>query len=156
MRTDSRLSGVLHVLLHLADRKEPVTSERLALAMQTNPVVVRRIMAGLRERGYVAAGKGPGGGWSIACDFSRVTLLDIYRAVGEPRLLAIGNRVEAPECLVEQAVNTTLDGAFDAAEALLLERFGEVTLEELLADARRKLGAGGGAADLEKVHAPTR
>ena len=33
MRRDSRLSGVLHVLLHLAQKEGPVTSEVLAKAM---------------------------------------------------------------------------------------------------------------------------
>ncbi|HYI06347.1 MAG TPA: Rrf2 family transcriptional regulator, partial [Reyranella sp.] len=46
MRRDSRLSGVLHVLLHMAEHDGPVTSDMLAKAMGTNPVVVRRIMAG--------------------------------------------------------------------------------------------------------------
>ena len=36
-------------------------------------------------------------------------LRDIYEALGEPSLLAIGNRTEAPGCLVEQAVNAALD-----------------------------------------------
>ena len=44
---DTRLSGVLHVLLHMAEHDGPVTSETLARAMSTNPVVIRRIMAGL-------------------------------------------------------------------------------------------------------------
>ena len=51
MRRDSRLSGILHVLLHMAEDGGPVTSEDLAKAMDTNPVVIRRIMAGLRESG---------------------------------------------------------------------------------------------------------
>ena len=50
MRCDGRLSGVLHVLLHMAEQHGPLTSEVLAKAMDTNPVVIRRIMAGLREQ----------------------------------------------------------------------------------------------------------
>ena len=57
MRHDSRLSGVLHVLLHMLEAGEPITSERLAEMMSTNPVVVRRIMAGLREAGFVHSEK---------------------------------------------------------------------------------------------------
>jgi hypothetical protein len=53
MKRDSRLSGVLHVLLHMAERDAPVTSEVLAKAMDTNPVVIRRVMSGLRDQGYV-------------------------------------------------------------------------------------------------------
>lgn len=62
MRRDGRLSGVLHVHLHMAEANGPVTSERLAMMMGINPVVVRRTMAGLRDLSLVASGKGHGGG----------------------------------------------------------------------------------------------
>ncbi|WP_407185961.1 Rrf2 family transcriptional regulator [Bradyrhizobium centrosematis] len=141
MKRDSRLSGVLHVLLHMAQQPGPFTSERLAKAMDTNPVVIRRIMAGLRELGYVRSEKGHGGGWSLACDLSKVTLRDVYAALGSPSLLAMGNRTEAPGCLVEQAVNAALDRAFADAEAVLLARLGEVTLAMLAEDLRKRLGS---------------
>jgi DNA-binding IscR family transcriptional regulator len=153
MRRDSRLSGVLHVLLHMAEKRGPMTSELLAKAMDTNPVVIRRIMAGLRDHGYIRSEKGHGGGWTLACDLSQVTLRDIYSALGCPSLLAIGNRTEAPGCLVEQAVNAALNLAFQDAEALLLSRLGEVTLAALSADFHDRLVARGGSHDLENVHA---
>ena len=134
MKRDSRLSGVLHVLLHMAEHEGPMTSETLAKAMQTNPVVIRRVMAGLREAGYVRSEKGHGGGWTLACDLGAVTLRDIYQALGHPSLLAMGNRTESSGCLVEQAVNATLSDAFRDAEALLLARFETVTLAALSAD----------------------
>lgn len=134
MRRDSRLSGILHVVLHMAEAEGPVTSESLAKAMRTNPVVVRRIMAGLRGSGLVRSVKGHGGGWTIARDLSAVTLRDVYAAVGSPNIFAIGNRTETPGCLVEQAVNAAMNDAFSQAEALLLARFADVTLAELSAD----------------------
>lgn len=134
MKRDSRLSGVLHVLLHMAEHEGPMTSETLAKAMQTNPVVIRRVMAGLREAGYVRSEKGHGGGWTLACDLGAVTLRDIYGALGHPSLLAMGNRTESPGCLVEQAVNAALSDAFRDAEALLLARFETVTLAALSDD----------------------
>ncbi|WP_040503846.1 Rrf2 family transcriptional regulator [Herbaspirillum lusitanum] len=134
MKKDSRLSGVLHVLLHLAEHPTPMTSESLAKAMDTNPVVIRRIMAGLREQGYVSSEKGHGGGWTLTCDLAQITLRDVYVALGSPSLLAIGSRNEAPACLVEQAVNAALNKTFAEAEELLVSRFGEVTLAMLSAD----------------------
>jgi Rrf2 family protein len=138
MKKDSRLSGVLHVLLHLAEHQAehqaPMTSESLAKAMDTNPVVIRRIMAGLREQGYVSSEKGHGGGWTLTCDLERISLRDVYVALGSPALLAIGSRSEAPACLVEQAVNAALNKTFEEAEELLVSRFGEVTLAMLSAD----------------------
>lgn len=141
MKRDSRLSGVLHVLLHMEQQPGPFTSETLAKAMDTNPVVIRRVMAGLRDLGYVHSEKGHGGGWTLSCDLSKVTVRDVYIALGSPSLLAMGNRTEAPGCLVEQAVNVALDRAFDDAEALLLARFGEVTLAMLADDLRKRLGS---------------
>ncbi|WP_417464809.1 Rrf2 family transcriptional regulator [Kordiimonas sp.] len=134
MKRDSKLSGILHVLLHMAEHDGPTTSEALAKAMCTNPVVIRRIMAGLRRAGYVASEKGRGGGWVICRPLEDITLRDIYAALGSPALLAMGNRSENPNCLVEQAVNAALGDTFEEAETLILGRFGEVTLASLSAD----------------------
>jgi len=113
-----------------------MTSEELAGCMTTNPVVVRRTMAGLREAGFVRSAKGHGGGWEIACDLSAVTLKDIYDALGAPQLMAMGIHLESPSCLVEQAVNRSLTAAFAEAEALLIERLRTVSLAQLADDFR--------------------
>lgn len=152
MRRDSRLSGVLHVLLHMAETPGPITSEALARVLRTNPVVIRRIMAGLRDHGYVRSEKGHGGGWTFSCDLEKVTLRDVYDALGSPGLLSIGNRTETPGCLVEQAVNAALGDAFAEAEALLLSRFGEITLAALSADFHARLTRRGGEPTPETYH----
>src|SRR3989344_440400 len=121
MKRDSRLSNVLHALLHMAEMEGPATSEAMAQAMQTNPVVVRRLMAGLRYAGVVSSAKGHGGGG----------------------VLAVGNRVESPGCIVEQAVNRALADAYQAAEEALLARLGAVTLAQLSAEFHERMVAGG-------------
>lgn len=147
------MSGVLHVLLHMAEAAGPVTSEVLATAMQTNPVIIRRIMAGLRNAGFVRSERGHGGGWTIAMALESISLRDVYTALGSPRLFVLGNRTEDPDCLVEQAVNASLNQTLKEAEALLLERFGAVTLAELSADFHARMIASGKSIDLETVHA---
>ncbi|CAO4193996.1 Rrf2 family transcriptional regulator [Methylorubrum extorquens] len=142
MRRDSRLSGVLHVLLHMAEFEGAVTSERLAAVMGTNPVVVRRLI-GLRDLGLVASEKGHGGGWTLGCDLDRVSLRDVYVALGSPGILAMGHRNEQPTCFVEQAVNAALGTAFEDAERLLLDRFGTVTLGRLSADFHTRMAERG-------------
>lgn len=138
MRKDSRLSSILHVLLHMAHSDRSMTSEELATFLQTHPVVVRRTMSGLRELGYVRATKGHGGGWMLCANWQTVTLRDIYDAVGCPPVFALGHRLEEPQCLVEQAVNEALDDAFREAEALLIGRLAHVTLADLAADFSRR------------------
>lgn len=131
MRNDSRLSRMLHVLLHMARHDGPMTSEVIARMLGTNPVVVRRTMAGLRDAGYVQSEKGHGGGWVIAADLEAVSLLDVHRAVGGPRLFAIGNERSNAGCAVEQVVNEAVENALRDAEALLIARLGAVSLAEL-------------------------
>lgn len=134
MKRDSRLSSVLHALLHMAERECAMTSEDLAKCLATNPVVVRRTMGFLRDAGIVTSDRGHAGGWRITADLNTVSLRQLHDALGEPALFAVGNRKEAPECLVEQTVNAALDQSFADAEALLLARFGEITLSDLSAD----------------------
>ncbi len=125
----------------MADVNRPMTSEELGKCMGTNPVVVRRTLGELRNAGFVVAAKGPGGGGSVARPLEEITLRHVHEALGEPAIFAIGNRHEAPGCLVEQAVNAVLDDAFAAAEQMLLQRFGAVTLSTLAADFSRRAAA---------------
>ncbi|GGF03532.1 Rrf2 family transcriptional regulator [Pseudoalteromonas gelatinilytica] len=131
MRKDSRLSRVLHVLIHLDSYSHPVTSETLANMLMTNPVVVRRTMALLRQAGYVSAIKGHNGGWLLATPLTDITLFNIHQALGEKNLFVIGLTDEHSHCPIEHAVNSALQNAMDDAEALLLKRFAEVSLAEL-------------------------
>ena len=50
MKRNGKLSGVLHVLLHMAEHREPQTSEALAKVMRTNPVVIRRVVRNRSRR----------------------------------------------------------------------------------------------------------
>lgn len=139
MSQNFQLSDILHVLLHMAQREGPTTSEALAAAMNTNPVVLRRLMIGMRSAGFVVSGKGHGGGWALSCDLERITIGDVYQALGAPRLISLGFREDQPTCLVAAAVNDALTTVIQDAEALLLRRFGEVTLATLSADLHLRL-----------------
>jgi DNA-binding IscR family transcriptional regulator len=83
MIRDSRLSSVLHALLHMAEQDGPMTSEALGLCLGTNPVVVRRTMGHLRKAGLVTSDRGHAGGWRIDADLSTVTLRQLHEALGE-------------------------------------------------------------------------
>ena len=131
MNRDTRLSDVLHVLLHMDKAKEPLTSDVLARSMGTNPAVFRRTMAGLRETGLVRSERGHGGGWQLARPLCEITLLDVYEALGRPNLFAIGNRSEHAECLVEKNVNAVMVDTMVEAATLFATRFGKITLDQI-------------------------
>lgn len=141
MKTDQRLWRVLHVLLHMSEHHKPLTSQEIAKMLDTNPVVVRRIMAGLRNKGYLQSEKGHGGGWRLLCSLDEITLLDVYEALGQPSIFALGPAEEKPNCLVEQAVNTAIDDILEQSRQLLLKRFAQIPVAHIQKDFERLYAA---------------
>ena len=139
MPRDARMSRMLHVLIHMDRHVKRATSEKIAQMLGTNPVVVRRMMAGLRDRGFIRSEKGHGGGWELTCGLEGITLLDIYRAIGEPPLFNIGSNTEHAECLVEQAVDARMDAALLEAQNALMKRFAAITVADVAKDYERRL-----------------
>jgi DNA-binding IscR family transcriptional regulator len=139
MRRDSRLFVALHVLVHMDEMGGVVTSEVLAKMMGSNAVVMRRTMGGLRDAGIVGSEKGHGGGWSLSRPLDSVSLGDVYDALGTPAVFRIGQHVESPGCLVEQAVNRALGKALSEAEALLLAQLRRTSVADVVTDVRKSL-----------------
>jgi DNA-binding IscR family transcriptional regulator len=139
MPRSTRFSVALHVLAHLIEAPEPQTSEDLATCVRTNPVVVRRTLAGLRKAGLVGSSPGTGGGWLLSRDPAAITLRDVYAALGERLLQGIdvaGHGAPAGGCRIQRAVAGTLDEFLDDAEALLAARLQRITLASLAAQVR--------------------
>lgn len=145
MIRNGRLSHVLHALLHMADHETrtgaPMTSDQLSQCLSSHPVVVRRIMAGLRQQGLVASEKGHGGGWRLIRPLDHVTLGQVHAALGEPGLIPEAPPVETNGCLVEATVNAALADTYAAARALLTARLDSLTLADLTRDFSRRMVA---------------
>jgi len=109
-------------------------SDALAAMASTNPVVIRRTMAGLREAGLVTSAKGHGGGWALARPLAEITMLDVHRALGGPEVFALGTAMDAPRCGIERSANARMRAAMDRAEQVLLDELEAVTLDMILAD----------------------
>ena len=131
MPRDLRMSRILHVLIHMDRHVSLATSEQISKMISTNPVVVRRMMGGLRDQGIVTSEKGHGGGWKLSRPLADVTLRDVYLAVGAPPLFNIGPNADPSDCLVEKAVDAQLDASLREAEARLMSQFSKVSVEVL-------------------------
>ncbi|QEH37419.1 Putative HTH-type transcriptional regulator YwnA [Aquisphaera giovannonii] len=104
------MSVGIHILTVLAlKRDEPSTSEFLAQSVNTNPVVIRRLLGTLREAGIVDSRTGVGGGWTLRVEPERITLLDILHAL-EPREEPFGlhHSKPNPECPCGQHIVSVL------------------------------------------------
>ncbi|GLS31435.1 Rrf2 family protein [Mesorhizobium albiziae] len=138
MKRNSRLSSALHILTHMAEADaRSLTSQHLASFIHTNPVVVRRTIAGLREAGIVSSTRGPGGGWQLSRPPEEITLAEVSAALGES-LLPFSTEPESPGCLVEEAVIAMLEEFRSEAERLLAEKLGRYTLADLATDYRKR------------------
>src|SRR4051812_25275067 len=101
MPTSGRFAIAVHVLTLMAEHgAEPVKSDVVAASVNTNPVVIRRIICSLQRARLVASQTGAGGGSRLTRPSSEVTLLEVYRAVEGGRLLSLHRQRPDPQCPV--------------------------------------------------------
>lgn len=136
MKPNSKLALALHALGHLASEPGRArTSAEIAGHNRTNPVVVRRVLGRLREAGLVDSRKGHAGGWRLARAADTITLADVYVALGDRFMDGTHEAGDAPAaapaCGIESALHRRVGHALADAEARLVERFGESTVQDL-------------------------
>ena len=79
----------LHIMLALAyNPGVRLSSSVLAESVDINPVTARRVLAALSAAGLVDTQTGPGGGATLARSASKITVQDVYEALGEPPFIA--------------------------------------------------------------------
>lgn len=134
MVVDTRLARLLHVLLHMHFHGGSTTSETISKMLHTNPVVVRRTMAAMRDAGYVTSTGGRGGGWSLSTNLDELTVAEVYKALAPSNLFTLGPTADNPNCPVEAAVNRHVTTGLAKAEAILLQHFEMTRLTDLTLD----------------------
>jgi len=82
MSTSSRFAVAVHVLTLMArSDAESLKSDQMAESVNTNAVVVRRMLCELADGKLVISHTGSAGGSRLARQPDHITLLDVYRAV---------------------------------------------------------------------------
>jgi len=112
-------------------------STLLAKTVNTNPVVIRRLLLDLQDAGLVKTERGPAGGARLARAPVRIKVRDIYRAVEEPALFAAHRRQPSKECPVGCKIESVLEQLFRRASKALEREFESVTLEALVRKIQR-------------------
>jgi Rrf2 family protein len=134
MKANSRLALALHALGHLAAAPdEPRTSAQIARHNRTNPVVVRRVLGLLRDAGIVTSRKGHAGGWQLARAAKAISLADVYGALGETFIAPVEASQNYHACGIEAELHSRVGDALRDAEARLLERLAQDSVQDLAA-----------------------
>lgn len=138
MAANSRLTVAAHALAWMAlvrrSSDEFVTSERIAASVNTNPVVIRRLLAAVSKAGLVASRRGAGAGWMLARDLSEITLLDVYQAIDQGPIFALHRTTPNQECVVGHGIGPVLTAVYDDVEDALRSELAKTTLEDVLRD----------------------
>ena len=132
MTGNSRFAVSLHILAYLVYRAEAsVPSAEIAASVDTNPVVIRRLLSALVKARLVKAQKGASGGFRLASAPENISLLDVYRAV-EPQP-DHGLRHFSPnhKCPVGAKIESILSGIFFKAQASMEAELAHVTLAQV-------------------------
>lgn len=133
MAANSRFAVAVHTAAVLAVHKdEYVTSDQIASSVNTNPVVVRRIVSALTKAGIVESHTGKSGGSRLARKPNQISLLEIYQAVEKQGLFALHRRPENKKCAVSCCMKEILSRVFDTAEKSVEASFGRMSLADVV------------------------
>lgn len=109
-----------------------VTSPILAESIRTSPIVVRRLVAKLAERGLVRAHRGKAGGLELARAPQDITLREIYEAFMDKRLLGIAEKPAQKQCVVSCSMKKILCDVVSGVEQASLSYLEGVRLSDLV------------------------
>lgn len=129
----TRFSIAVHTLSLIAVSPAECTGNLIAKSVNTNPVVIRRIMGMLKKAGLVYVRPGVGG-TSLRREPGRITLLDIYRAVNvtdETRLFRIHDNSNI-DCPIGRNIEQALQEELAEAQTVMEQRLEQTTLDKLI------------------------
>ncbi|MEU9060318.1 Rrf2 family transcriptional regulator [Streptomyces sp. NPDC048430] len=138
MSANSRLTVAAHALawIGLYQRRghEVATSEQIATSVNTNAVVIRRLLAELRKAGLADSRRGAGAGWMLSREPEMITLLDVYEAVEPGSVFALHRSAPDPECVVGRGIGPVMTAVYGDVEAALRRELAKTTLGDVLRD----------------------
>ena len=133
----------VHVLAVLAYKEgDRVTSAFLAGSVNTNPVIIRRLLLSLQKAKLVETCKGAGSGSRLSRSPRRINMAEIYRSVEEAEPFTSPARKPNAACPVGHCIRETLAKVFASAESALERDLGKTTLADVI-DAVKASGACG-------------
>jgi Rrf2 family protein len=122
----------IHTMLLLEEPEGgTVTSEWIAGSVNTNPVVIRRILGGLLEAGLVEGIKGQRGGYRLARAGDEINLWDVYSAMRDEGPFELHPNPPNPKCPVGGRIQRHLAEVYSEAEEAMQEVLGGLSVRAL-------------------------
>lgn len=139
MAANSRFAMASHIMTAVALKKgEVVNSTYLADSLNTNAVVVRRILADLQKAGLLETLAGRGGGARLAKAANEIFLYDVFAAVDDGELFAYNPNRPNKRCALSCQMKSVLTPIFESAHGALETYLKKVRLSDLVQRANEK------------------
>ena len=134
MKISSRFTVAIHILtLIKIEKNYTLTSNQIAESVNTNPVVIRRLMGKLKKAGSIEVSHGSAGG-KLLQSLDEITLFDVYRSV---EVVEQGNLFQIHEdtninCTVGANIQIVLEVILESAQDAMETVLKSVTLENIM------------------------
>ena len=127
----------VHVLTLMAwADEEPLKSEQVAESVNTNPVVIRRMLCELAEANLVVSQTGAMGGSKLARPAHQITLLDIYLAVESRGVFSLHRHPPSRHCPVGVNIGTVLNEVLDEVDSAVERVLANITIKDVVSRLR--------------------
>lgn len=142
MQISSRFTVALHIFacVDTFGDKYKITSDFLAESINTNPVIIRKILTQLKNAGLITVARGTGG-ITPTRPLREITFYDVYEAI-EP--LENGDLFNFhaspnPNCPVGRNIHTLLDDKLKAIQLAMENEMRKYTVDDLRSGIRELL-----------------
>ena len=134
MQISSRFTVALHIFTCVEVFKDEykVTSDFLAGSINTNPVIIRKILTQLKNAGLIEVARGTGGITNTK-PLTAITFYDVYEAIEpvENGDLFRFHENPNPECPVGRNIHALLDRKLQAIQSAMEDEMKRYTVEDL-------------------------
>lgn len=134
MQISSRFTVALHIFTCAEVFKDEykVTSDFLAGSINTNPVIIRKILTQLKNAGLIEVARGTGG-ITVTKPLTEITFYDVYEAIEpvENGDLFRFHENPNPECPVGRNIHALLDQKLQSIQGAMEEEMRRYTIEDL-------------------------
>ena len=130
---NQQFTFAVHILTALAfSREEVIGSQTLAASVNTNPVVVRRLLLTLRRAGLIETFTGKHGGARLRRKPQRISLMDIYDAVESRPVILVNERKALKQCRVSCNMKGIMSSVAESTEQAVRTHLRRITLAQLV------------------------
>jgi Rrf2 family protein len=133
MAANSQFAIAVHILAMLAKSCEQrIKSDYIAKSVNTNPVVIRRLLSTLYENGLVVSQTGVCGGSCLTRKPENIGLLEVYRAVSKGEVFSLHPNTPDQNCSIGKNIPAVLEKLQREIDGAIEEKLSKYTLQDVI------------------------